>query len=150
MARSRPVLLATALLATVLGTGACASAGGGPHKEAYNPSRLFSPVVRTGNLYFLSGVIARSQQGENGVVPETRRVPWKGSEERLASVGATLEDIVKCQVFLVDMADYGAMNDVYVSFFPEDPPARTASCRAGPSRRSRGGEITCIAAARLN
>lgn len=146
MARSRPVLLATALLATVLGTGACASAGGGPHKEAFNPSRLFSPVVRTGNLYFLSGVIGRSQQGENGVVPETRRV-LEGIRERLASVGATLEDIVKCQVFLVDMADYGAMNDVYVSFFPEDPPARTALAVQGLPAGA-AVEITCIAAAR--
>jgi 2-iminobutanoate/2-iminopropanoate deaminase len=144
MSRSRSLM--AALFVLVLGTGACASGGGGPHKQAFNPSTLFSPVVRTGNLYFLSGVIARSQQGENGIEPETRRV-LEGIRDRLATVGATMDDVVKCTVFLIDMADYTPMNQIYTSFFPQNPPARTAiAVQALPAGATV--EIECIAAAR--
>lgn len=142
-------ILSSLAVATVLplALGACASGGGsgGPHREVYNPSTLFSPVVRTGNLYFLSGVIA-TRQGDNGVVPETRRV-LESIRDRLATVGATLDDVVKCTVYLVDMGDYQAMNQVYTSFWPQNPPARTAiAVQALPAGASV--EITCVAAAR--
>lgn len=141
----RRLLSRLALAALIpLSLGACAS--GGPHKEAHNPSTLFSPVVRTGNLYFLSGVIGTRQGEQNGVEPETRRV-LEGIRSRLESVGATMDDVVKCTVFLVDMADYNAMNQIYATFWPSNPPARTAiAVRGLPAGATV--EIECIAAAR--
>lgn len=125
--------------------GGCA--GAGPHKEAIRPanggSPLFSPVVRTGNLLFLSGVIGRGPDGEIGAAT---REALDSIRERLATAGATMADVVKCTVFLVDMDDYGGMNEAYVEYFPSDPPARTAiAVRALPANADV--EIECIAAA---
>ncbi len=43
----------------------------------------------------------------------------------LAEGGATLDDVVKCNVYLADMRYFQAMNEVFASFFPTEPPART-------------------------
>ena len=43
----------------------------------------------------------------------------------LAEGGAGLDDVLKCNVYLKDMGDFQAMNEVFASFFPTDPPART-------------------------
>lgn len=116
-----------------------------PRRQAYRPGELFSPVVRSGRLLFLSGVIGK-EDGIEGVEAETRRALEK-IRERLAYAGAGLEDIVKCQVLLADIADYDAMNAVYRTFFTSDPPARTAVAVKGlPAGASV--EIDCIAAAR--
>jgi 2-iminobutanoate/2-iminopropanoate deaminase len=131
----------------VLGATACAS--GGPHKESISHTGseitgVFSPIVRTGDLYFLSGVIGRSQDGDIGAAT---RQALEGIQTRLAAVDATMDDVVKCTVFLVDMDDYQEMNAVYGEFFPPPtPPARSAiAVRALPANAQV--EIECIAAA---
>lgn len=119
---------------------------GGPHRQAYQPGKLFSPVVRTRDLLFLSGVIGRDDAGPNGIEPETRRALDR-IRERLALAGGRLEDIVKCTVLLDDIANYDAMNAVYADYFPKAPPARTAlAVKALPVGAKV--EIECIAAAR--
>jgi len=59
-----------------------------------------------------------------GIVPETERV-IDNLEAILGSAGASLADVVKTTVFLADMADFGAMNEVYARRFPDPKPART-------------------------
>ena len=49
----------------------------------------------------------------------------------LAAAGCTMNDVVKCTVFLTDMNDYGTVNEVYGEFFTENPPARSAVAVAG-------------------
>jgi len=124
----------------------CATSG--PHKEAIRPanggSPLFSPVVRTGNLLFLSGVIGRSADGD---IRAATRQALDSIEERLGMAGATMADVVKCTVYLVDMDHYSDMNEAYVPYFPSDPPARTAiAVRELPVNADV--EITCVAAVR--
>jgi 2-iminobutanoate/2-iminopropanoate deaminase len=144
----RPLLVVLAALTATSVLSACAG-GGGPHKETIVPgggpgSPLFSPIVRTGGLYFLSGVIGRSDDGDIGTAT---RQAMDGIRDRLAAVDATMADVVKCTVFLVDMDDYQPMNEVYVTYFPSDPPARTAvAVRALPVAAQV--EVECIAAAR--
>ena len=46
-------------------------------------------------------------------------------ESVLREGGATLEDVLKCNVYLADIRYFQAMNDVFASFFPAQPPART-------------------------
>ncbi|MDH5590509.1 MAG: RidA family protein, partial [Gemmatimonadota bacterium] len=65
----------------------------------------------------------------------------------LAAADLTLDDLVKCTVFLADIADYAAMNQVYLEFFPADPPARSAMAGSGLALGARV-EVECIAAAR--
>jgi enamine deaminase RidA (YjgF/YER057c/UK114 family) len=58
--------------------------------------------------------------------------------------GSSLSRVVKCTVFLADMAEWAAMNEVYVQYFPEHPPARSAVGVSGLALGART-EIECIA-----
>lgn len=60
---------------------------------------------------------------EGGVEAETRQV-LKNIESIVSEAGFSLRDAVRCTVYLIDMEDYAAMNEVYREFFPEDPPSR--------------------------
>lgn len=115
-----------------------------PRKEVLRPGgELFSRVVRAGDLLFLSGMLGTRAE-EDGVGPETR-VALESIQSELEAVGASMADVVKCTVFLADLEDYGAMNEVYGEFFPSDPPARSA-VQAGLVFDARV-EIECIAVA---
>lgn len=96
-----------------------------PAKEILRPgSDLFSRVVRAGDLLFLSGMLGTRAE-EEGVGPETRTA-LESIQSELEAVGASMDDVVKCTVFLADLEDYGAMNEVYREFFSGSPPARSA------------------------
>jgi 2-iminobutanoate/2-iminopropanoate deaminase len=153
MLRTPTALAATAFLSlTLLGcqsSGVGQEAAAGPHKEVINPAggpvtTPFAPMVRTGNLLFLSGVIGRS--GDEGIGHATRQA-LESIRGRLEYAGVTMDDVVKCTVFLVDMGDYQEMNRVYAEFFPANPPARSAvAVRELPVQADV--EIECIAAVR--
>lgn len=116
--------------------------------EGSSPSPLYSPVVRHGNTLYLSGAIGFDPEtGElaEGVGPQTRLI-METIRERLAAAGAGMEDLLKCTVFLADIDDYGAVNDVYRTFFEGAPPARSAVAVDGLVLDA-GVEIECVAAA---
>jgi 2-iminobutanoate/2-iminopropanoate deaminase len=149
---ARPRLIAAAA-GLLLFSAACTSASG-PRKQVLNAPNIarlapYSSSIRTGDLIFFSGVIGSRPGGglaEGGVQGQTRQ-----ALENLTGVmtvaGVAREDIVKCTVFLADIADYAAMNEVYGAFFQPDPPARSAIGVAGLPAGARV-EIECIAAAR--
>ncbi|MDO5610438.1 MAG: RidA family protein [Pseudomonadota bacterium] len=140
------VTLAVALSACMSVREVSHAPAAAPSKQAYQPGKLFSPVVKSGKLLFLSGVIGRVDAGPNGIEHETRRV-LDTIGERLALAGGRMEDIVKCTVFLDDIANYEAMNAIYASYFPHNPPARTAlAVKALPLGALV--EIECIAVER--
>jgi 2-iminobutanoate/2-iminopropanoate deaminase len=111
---------------------------------------VFSSAIRSGDLIFLSGQIGAlpgvtpPRLVEGGVGPETRQA-MENIVATLDAAGATLDDVVKCTVFLADMADYDGMNQVYLEYFPSDPPARSAMGANGLALGARI-EIECIAA----
>lgn len=111
---------------------------------------VFSSAVRSGDLLFLSGSlgalqgVSPPQLVEGGIGPETRQT-MENIVTVLDAAGLTLGDLVKCTVFLADIADYAAMNEVYVEFFPSDPPARSAMAGSGLALGALV-EIECIAA----
>ena len=107
-----------------------------------NPRAPYSEGVQYGGLLFLAGKLGGG--GESGVQPETRRA-LESIQDALERFGSSMDRVVKCTVFLADMAEWGAMNEVYREFFPENKPARTA-VGAGMSGTARV-EIECIAAA---
>lgn len=115
---------------------------GDPEYMNPNPRAPYSEGVRYGGLIFLAG--KTGGPGERGVQPETRRT-LEAIEDALERFGSSMDRVVKCTVFLVDMAEWGAMNEVYSEFFPENKPARTAvGISLGGDTRV---EIECIAAA---
>jgi len=85
------------------------------------PRGPYSPVVRAGDFIFVSGQVP-PQPGD--IASETRQV-LTNIQKLLATCGATMADVVKCGVFLVDAGDFAAMNEVYATFFGDDRPART-------------------------
>jgi 2-iminobutanoate/2-iminopropanoate deaminase len=72
---------------------------------------------------------------------ETRRT-LENIKAILESAGSSLEDVVRVGVFLSDMKNFDAMNEVYREYFPVDPPARTT---VGASLPKIKVEIDCIA-----
>lgn len=111
-------------------------------------SRLpFSEAVRVGNLLFLSGQLG-IKPGAREVVPggiqaETRQT-MENIKDTLARHGSSMDRVVKCTVFLADMAEWKAMNEVYVEYFPVHLPARSAFGTNGLALGART-EIECIA-----
>ena len=111
-----------------------------------NPALPFSSAVRVGDTLYLSGDIGvkDGQLVPGGIAAETRQTMEK-IKATLAHFGADMDAIVKCQVFLADMAEWSAFNQVYVSFFkPERRPARAALGVNGLALGARA-EVDCIA-----
>lgn len=109
----------------------------------------FSEAVRVDNLLFLSGVIGTDSSGTlvpGGIGPETRQT-LENVKAVLQRNGLGMDRVVKCTVFLADIAEWGAMNEVYRTYFPTTKPARSAVGGAGLVRNGRV-EIECIAAMR--
>jgi reactive intermediate/imine deaminase len=108
----------------------------------------FSPAVRVGNLIYLSGQIGTlpgtRQLAPGGVAGETRQA-LENIRAVLTAAGTDFAHVVKCTVFLVDIADYAAMNQVYAGYFPASPPARSTVAGSGLAFGARV-EIECIAA----
>ncbi len=106
----------------------------------------FSAAVRSGETLYLSGMLGippgTRQLVEGGIQPETRQTMMNISQ-RLEDFGYSMDDVVKCTVFLADMAEWGAMNEVYKTFF-RNPPARSAVGVSGIALNGRV-EIECIA-----
>jgi reactive intermediate/imine deaminase len=102
--------------------------------------------VRVGETVYLSGVLGTGADGAlapGGVGPETRQA-LTTMRATLARAGATMDDVVKCTVFLLDMQEWPAMNAVYAEFFPGHKPARSAVAVAGLARGARV-EVECVA-----
>ncbi len=105
-----------------------------------------SQFVRVGDTVYLSGMLGTGADGAlapGGVAAETRQA-LVNMRAALARAGATLDDVVKCTVFLADMAEWGAMNEAYAPFFPRHKPARSAVGVSGLARGARV-EVECLA-----
>jgi 2-iminobutanoate/2-iminopropanoate deaminase len=92
------------------------------------PKGPYSQAVKAGGFLFVSGLAAldaKTGQPCTGPIEEQVRVTLENLRTLLREAGGSLADVVKTTVFLADMDDFQAMNDVYATFFPHDPPART-------------------------
>ena len=92
------------------------------------PRGPYSPAVRAGDFIFVSGQVpvdpSTQQLVTSGISQETRQV-LSNIRHILEGCGASLRDVVKCNVYLADAQDFKAMNEVYAEFFGEAKPART-------------------------
>jgi len=107
----------------------------------------YSQAVRAGNLVFASGQIpidpATGQFVPGGIAEQTAQV-LQNLTAVFAAAGVGMDQVVKTTVFLADMDDFNAMNEVYGSFFAEQPPAR-ATVQAARLPRDARVEIEAIA-----
>ncbi len=107
----------------------------------------YSQAVDTGDLVFLSGQIpldpVSGRLVDGDIVAQTTQV-LSNLQAVLEAAGLGLANIVRTTVFLVDLAEFPRMNEVYARFFPQDPPARSTVQVSALPRGSRV-EIDAIA-----
>lgn len=89
----------------------------------------YSQAVDLGDLVFLSGQIpldpASGQVvGAGDIQAQTERV-LQNVQGVLKTAGLTMADVVRTTVFMVDLAEFARMNEVYAKYFPSEPPARS-------------------------
>src|SRR5215216_4554104 len=97
--------------------------------EAAPASLPFSAAVGAGNFVFVSGQVAKGDNGAiiAGGIEEHTRQTLVNVGRALALAGCTLADVVKVTVWLQDAAEFQRFNDVYREFFPGPKPARSTT-----------------------
>lgn len=112
------------------------------------PNQPFSEAVRVDNLLILSGklgiVPGTRKLAEGGIKGETKQA-MENIKTALERYGATMNNVVKCTVFLADIKQWGEMNKVYVTYFKKHKPARSALGSSGLALNA-AVEIECMAA----
>jgi 2-iminobutanoate/2-iminopropanoate deaminase len=107
----------------------------------------YSQAIRTGSLLFVSGQIAIDPESnaliEGDVAVQTHRV-LRSLAAILAAGGSSLDRVVRTTVYLADMNDFSAMNDVYRTYFASPAPAR-ATIQAARLPKDARVEIDAIA-----
>jgi len=88
----------------------------------------YSPAVRAGEMVFLSGQVpmdpASGHLVDGDIAAQTRRV-FENLGALLTAAGLSFSNVVRTTVFLADMNDFAAMNQVYATYFSEPYPARS-------------------------
>ncbi len=139
---------------TVLAVLALPAVAAGQQKQVIQlpgtpPNLPFSTAVRVGDVWYLSGQIGTSPETgrlvPGGIRDETRQT-LENIKRTLEQIGSSMDRVFKCTVFLADIADYAAMNEVYRTYFPVDPPARSTVAASGLAFGARV-EIECLALA---
>ena len=106
----------------------------------------FSPAVRVGNMLYLAGQLGTDSTNKlaaGGIEGETKQA-LTNIKRVLEANGSDMDHVVKCLVMLADIAEWGKMNGVYVTFFPSHRPARSAFGATGLALGGRV-EIECMA-----
>jgi 2-iminobutanoate/2-iminopropanoate deaminase len=106
-----------------------------------------SPVVRAGNLVFVSGLTPtdrRTGKLPRVTVEKQTKIVLDNLKVCLESAGTSLDNVVKCTVFITNAAYFDDVNDVYRKYFRRNPPARVF-CVVGSWPKKFDVEIDCIA-----
>ncbi|HEY2805975.1 MAG TPA: Rid family detoxifying hydrolase [Gemmatimonadales bacterium] len=107
----------------------------------------FTPAIKVGTTIYAAGQVGIPPGGRElvaGGITEQTRQALENLDRVFQAAGTRLANSVKCTVFLADIADFQAMNTVYATFFPNDPPARSTVAVSGLAFGAKV-EIECIA-----
>jgi len=151
MGKTRRGLIKTLFLGAAGSGAAVASTSAAAHdvptkKVHYRDKKpektpLFSGAVSYGNLLFIAG---KGAHFEGDVKAHTDHV-LKQIEKELLNAGSSMDKVLKAQVYLNDLADYKAMNEVFLGRFGSEPPVRTTVAPAGGIPGNSLVEIDVIA-----
>jgi len=99
------------------------------HTDKVPPARVpLSQAIKAGEWIFASGQLGNDPRtgrlAEGGIGPETRQV-LENLEAVLQAAGSSMEKVVKVTIYMVDLGEVLAMNEIFSQYFPVDPPART-------------------------
>jgi 2-iminobutanoate/2-iminopropanoate deaminase len=116
--------------------------------DAPIPRGVYSQAIVSDGFVFVAGQAAinpKTDQLELGDIKAETRRALENIRAILAAAGSSLGDVVRVGIFLADMKDFAAMNEVYKEYFRENPPARTTVGVQMPKIKI---EIDCIARVR--
>jgi 2-iminobutanoate/2-iminopropanoate deaminase len=91
------------------------------------PIGPYSPAIIAGNHLFVSGQIPLNPLDgtfKNETIEEATKQVMENLKNIIIAAGFTMNDVVKCSIFLKDLNNFSAVNQVYASYFGETPPAR--------------------------
>jgi 2-iminobutanoate/2-iminopropanoate deaminase len=123
------------------------------HKETIISDKLpapkgpYSPAIRANGFIFVSGqgpIGPKTGEVNRGDIKEQTRLVLENIRALLEAAGSSIEKVVKSNVYLSDIEDFAAMNEVYATFFPSSPPART-TIQAAALPLGIGVEIDVVA-----
>jgi 2-iminobutanoate/2-iminopropanoate deaminase len=110
------------------------------------PGAILSPGIRVGDLVWTAGHVGRNP--ETGETPddikEQTRNTLNNLKRVLEAAGSSLANVIKVNIYLADIKDRPAVNEVYLEYFPKDPPSRTCVGNAGFDGNTLI-EIECVA-----
>ena len=110
------------------------------------PTPPFSPGIRLGNLLFTAGQVGADGKGAVPAdIREQTRITFENLRAILLAAGSGFEHVLKVTVFLTDMKDFAAMNEVYQTYFRGDPPARSTVGVSALARPELHVEIELVA-----
>jgi enamine deaminase RidA (YjgF/YER057c/UK114 family) len=148
MTRSRRAFGAALAGAAAVPVTTKAGSTGAPQKKVHyrggkKPAKtpLFSGAVSYGNLLFIAG---KGAHFEGEIKAHTKHVLDEVKKE-LENAGSSMEKVLKCNVYLNDLKDYAAMNEVFQGSFGAEPPVRTTIAAAGGIPGNSLVEIDVIA-----
>ena len=144
-------LIGIAAAAAALALGGCSAVGGGKtvHSSPNAPVAIgpYSQMVQSGNMYFLSGVIALNKEGNamlGTTIEEQTKLVLDYIGELLRSQGMSYSNVVMSNVYMKDLNEFAKMNAVYGQYFKEAPPSR-ATVEVARLPRDARVEIAVIA-----
>jgi len=115
--------------------------------DAPAPIGPYSQAVSANGMLFVSGqipIIPQTGELESGSISSETEQVMKNLQAILTTAGSDFSHVVKTSIFIADMDDFAAVNEVYGKYFTVDPPAReTVAVRTLP--KSVNVEISCIA-----
>ena len=105
------------------------------HTDKVPPARVpLSQAIQQGDWIFASGQLGMDPRtgrlAEGGIRPETRQV-CENLKAVLEAAGSSLAKVVKVTIYMADLGELMAMNEIFSAYFPTDPPARTTFQAAG-------------------
>jgi len=110
-----------------------------------SPNAVLSAGIRVGDMVYASGQLGLRRDAPDSTIDGQTRVALENTKAVLEAAGTGMANVVKCTVFLVNVADFQAMNRVYREFFPKDPPARSTVAVAALVVPAAKVEIECMA-----
>lgn len=141
MRRPLVTLAALALAALALAPSAARAQAREPIGQ---PSPTLTPAIRVGGLVFASGQLP--SRGADTTIQAQTTSTLENVKKVLEQAGTTIDQAVKCTVFLVEGADFQGMNQAYRAFWPANPPARTTVVVKALVSPGAKLEIECLAA----
>lgn len=104
-----------------------------------------TPAIKVGNMVYGSGQLGMARENPDTTIQGQTKLALENIKRVFEQAGTTMANAAKCTVFLTDVKDFGGMNEVYRTFFPSAPPARSTVVVAALVVPNAKVEIECVA-----